>query len=299
MDFRTGSYLSALLADLADISDQTLETFRKSRLASRFVEEGKTKVKVSSLKPTAQQRAKSHSTNSRYELWALQIGTLLGKYSLELKIRFSEIARATSSYILLERVGRNLTERKWRELFVTEFTALISNQRDMLVAANNEFVFHKPHFWCFKNFQPCNVDMKYDPRLVFVLMPFASEFSDVYEVGIKPAVEAVHLRCARADEIIHSREIICRSICQPIQEANLVIADITGRNPNVYYELGLCHGFEKEVLLIVQSIEDVPFDLRGMNIIVYSRVAELKEKLSNRLAGTIGLAKPIRKGVLK
>lgn len=107
-----------------------------------------------------------------------------------------------------------------------------------------------------------------DQKLVFVLMPFGGDFDDLYADHIKAAVEAAGLRPLRADEIFTPTPImgdIWRSICR----ARLVIADLTGRNPNVFYEVGLAHAIGKEVILLTQSMNDVPFDLRGIRSIVY------------------------------
>jgi hypothetical protein len=288
MDLRSNAFLQKLLEQLDATADDTLALFRQTRLRSRSTDENGQRTKVSALHLSSDQRAAAASINAKYEIWALKTASLLGKYSPSLETRFSEVVSTTSSYLLFQRVGSDLSSKKWRDLFVSEFSAIVAMQRDLLLRANEEYLFHKPHFWCFKNHQPCNVSIRYDPRSAFVLMPFADRFRDVYEIGLKPTLEHFGFSCVRADEILHSREIICRSVCQPIQEANLVIAELTGQNPNVYYELGLCHGFEKDIVMLVQNIEDVPFDLRAMNIITYSRVAELIEKLRAHLVALTG-----------
>jgi len=141
--------------------------------------------------------------------------------------------------------------------------------------------------YCFKIGQECPHEIDEDPKLVFVLMPFAPEFNEVYEKGIKPAWESkdVKLRCVRADELFHTRDIMCQ-ICQNIQKARFVVADMTGRNPNVFYELGLAHAFAKEAILITQSTDDVPVDLRLMRFIRYKQDATGLGKLAVDLRKT-------------
>ena len=120
-------------------------------------------------------------------------------------------------------------------------------------------------------------------KFVFVCMPFAETFVDVYEAGIKPAVEECGFKCVRADEIEHNEGIL-EVIYDQIKSAHIVVADMTGRNPNVYYEVGYAHALGKDVVLLTQRADELPIDLRGFNHIVYEgRITLLKEKLTQRL----------------
>jgi hypothetical protein len=144
---------------------------------------------------------------------------------------------------------------------------------------------------CFKTGGPCTVDVQEKPRSVFVIMPFAEAFDDVYELGIKASVEALGWECQRADEIIHNRDIMCQ-VCQGIRQARLVIADLTGQNANVFYELGMAHALEKDVILLAQDVGDVPFDLRPMNIIAYDTILPLRQRLTETLGTLMGEERP-------
>ncbi len=116
----------------------------------------------------------------------------------------------------------------------------------------------------------------------FVLMPFREEYDEIYQDILKPLFEEMGYHCLRADEIYGSRSIV-QDIWEHIQTSGLIVADMTGRNPNVFYELGLSHATGKNVILITQSIEDVPFDLRHLRCIVYKHtlrgLVELREAL--------------------
>lgn len=74
-----------------------------------------------------------------------------------------------------------------------------------------------------------------------------------------------------------------KDILAGITESALVIADLTGANPNVYYELGLAHAFRKRVILLAQRIDELPFDLRSYRVIPYSthfaEIAKAKAQL--------------------
>jgi hypothetical protein len=85
-------------------------------------------------------------------------------------------------------------------------------------------------------FKPGNVEQQ--PGKCFVMMPFAPKFDQVYET-IRQAIEGpeLSLRCCRADELQGGGHII-EGIFKEMAEAEIVIADLTDRNPNVFYELG-------------------------------------------------------------
>jgi nucleoside 2-deoxyribosyltransferase len=119
---------------------------------------------------------------------------------------------------------------------------------------------------------------------VFVIMSFASEFGDVYELGIKPACEGAGADCARVDEQIFLESILER-IYGEIERADIVVAEMTGRNPNVFYETGYAHGLSKPVVLLTKTVDDIPFDLRHYPHVAYGNsIATLKRELQRRLA---------------
>jgi hypothetical protein len=103
---------------------------------------------------------------------------------------------------------------------------------------------------------------------VFVLMPFSEELRPVYEDHIKVVASQLGLTAVRADDFFAARSIVS-DIWNAIYSSRIVIADCTGRNPNVFYEIGIAHTIGKPTILISQDIEDVPFDLRHIRSIVY------------------------------
>jgi putative methionine-R-sulfoxide reductase with GAF domain len=118
---------------------------------------------------------------------------------------------------------------------------------------------------------------------VFVLIPFSSSFHDVYELGIKNTVQSLGMRCAKVDEIEFNDSILAE-IYKGIQSADIVVADMTGRNPNVFYEVGYAHALQKQVILLTQDATDIPFDLKIHNHIIYSgQITLLRERLARRL----------------
>lgn len=125
-----------------------------------------------------------------------------------------------------------------------------------------------------------------DPNLCFVLMPFVKEMDPIYIDHIKPVMESEGISCQRADEIVGT-SIITFDIWEKINRSRFIIADLTGKNPNVFYEIGLAHALGKEVILITQTINDVPFDLKSVRCIVYSFTPRGMKELEAKLVKTI------------
>lgn len=107
--------------------------------------------------------------------------------------------------------------------------------------------------------------------LAFVLMPFRDPFDKYYRSIIKPAIEDSGMLALRADEIYGPTEIV-KDIWKAINDAKIIVAELTTRNPNVLYELGLCHAIGKHVIMLSQSVDDLPFDLRSLRCILYDTI---------------------------
>ena len=122
----------------------------------------------------------------------------------------------------------------------------------------------------------------------FALMPFTDDnyLKQIYDHYIKTTVEKCGMSCHRADDAFNNDAII-EDIWKSINEAKLIIAELTGKNPNVFYELGISHTIGKEVIMISQGIEDVPFDLRHLRVITYDSSPSGYALLQNKLEKTI------------
>jgi hypothetical protein len=112
---------------------------------------------------------------------------------------------------------------------------------------------------------PPGVDV--DPMSVFVVMPMNREFESIFEIIMETALK-LGLRAFRADTIATAGRIIDQ-VFEAIAKSGLIVADLTGRNQNVMYELGVASTMGKETLLMSQSLEDVPFDIRQYRVLVY------------------------------
>jgi hypothetical protein len=131
-------------------------------------------------------------------------------------------------------------------------------------------------------------DTQIENDLCFVMMPFGSEeLNIVYEDFVKPTLtDGCHLRCERGDDVFGSN-VIMEDIRKSISKARLILADLTGRNPNVFYEVGIAHTLNKPVLLLAQSIDDVPFDLRHRRVLLYNYSPRGCKKLEKDLHANV------------
>ena len=124
-------------------------------------------------------------------------------------------------------------------------------------------------------------------HLAFMLSPFGAPFDTIYENHIKPTVENIQeMDCSRADDIYNNRSVI-EDIWRLTNEARIIVAELTGKNANVFYETGLAHAIGKEVILMTQSMDDVPFDLKHLRCIVYENTPEGIDQLKSDLTHTI------------
>ena len=128
----------------------------------------------------------------------------------------------------------------------------------------------------------------------FVLMPLSKEFDGIYRDFIKPVLGEAGFDVLRADDIQSTQNIV-RDIFEAIVRSDLIVADLTGSNANVFYELGIAHALKRPVILLTQIIDDVPFDLRAYRLIEYNTYFTEIWKAKQTLAD---YAKKFREGVL-
>lgn len=129
-----------------------------------------------------------------------------------------------------------------------------------------------------------------EPMLASAMMPFDAGFVAVYD-SIRQAADNAGLRCRRADDIWENAAII-QDVVALIDRSRIVICDCTGRNPNVFYEAGIAHTLGREVILITQNEQDIPFDLRHLRYVRYLNNVEgrgaLTEALQARMQTILG-----------
>lgn len=102
----------------------------------------------------------------------------------------------------------------------------------------------------------------------FVMMPFGQWMDSYYREIYVPAIREAGLEAVRADELFSTGSVI-EQIWEQISRSKILLADLTGKNANVFYELGLAHAANKPVVFTTGQLEDVPFDLRHLRVAVY------------------------------
>jgi len=125
----------------------------------------------------------------------------------------------------------------------------------------------------------------------FVMMPFGQWMDAYYRDIYVPAIREAGLEPVRADELFSTGSVI-EQIWEQISRAKVLLADLTGKNANVFYELGLAHAANKPVVFTTGQLEDVPFDLRHLRVAVYDiRDPAWGDKLKATLAVYLKAAK--------
>ena len=119
-------------------------------------------------------------------------------------------------------------------------------------------------------------------------MQFGSPYDQLYNDVIKQVCGEFRLNVIRADDIYHPG-VIFQDILQGLDESNVVIADVTPPNPNVFFELGYSHALRKPVILLAERGTELPFDVSGYRVIFYDNTiggknaveADLRRYLTN------------------
>jgi hypothetical protein len=168
------------------------------------------------------------------------------------------------------------TEGRWRELNHLVVAGQVENSGALEVAtAVRPSEFLRSH-----GIQAAAIETR--PDLLFVLTPFHAEFDDEYE-AVAQVGRDLGFTVNRGDERVASGDIFPQ-LLRLLVSARIVVANISGRNPNVFYELGIAHALDKSVILLAHNETEVPFDIRSKRIVFYQSSDEIRERLSKMLA---------------
>ncbi|MEO6380998.1 MAG: hypothetical protein ABIO35_03110 [Nitrobacter sp.] len=118
----------------------------------------------------------------------------------------------------------------------------------------------------------------------FVMMPFGSWFDRYYQEIYVPAIREAGFEPVRADELFTTGSVV-EQIWDQIEKSKVLLADLSDKNANVFYELGLAHAAGKPVVFTSSNVDDVPFDLRHLRVIIYDiREPEWAQRLRKSIA---------------
>ena len=148
-------------------------------------------------------------------------------------------------------------------------------------------------------------DLAVDPNFVFVIMPFSERFFKIYKDHLEPVVSEMGLKCKKADDLSTSKSIL-EDIWSNIAKSRLIIADLSTRNPNVFYEIGIAHAIGKNVVLITDEDDEddeVPFDVSHIRFFKYKftppGMEEFKDKLKIIINETLKSSLVVNSGFLQ
>lgn len=133
-------------------------------------------------------------------------------------------------------------------------------------------------------------NLERDEKLIFVLLPFKDKYFEIFNNIIKPVVKEKDLTCLKADDPA-TNNVIIKDILDNIYKSRFVIADITERNSNVLYEIGVADFISREVIMINDRLEkekqDYPFDVSYRRIINYDNKIAESENFKKKLGDTL------------
>ena len=171
------------------------------------------------------------------------------------------------------------TEKRWKDV---NHLIISSQSRGSNIDSSNFSTVKLNEFLSENGIQASDISI--DKDLVFYLTPFSKEFAEDFE-SVYNVCRTYGLKCLRGDEEFISGDVF-PFIIKSLVKARIVIANISGRNPNVFYELGIAHALSKPTIIISRNLSDASFDVRTKQIILYHDSSELKESLRLALART-------------
>ena len=202
---------------------------------------------------------------------------LRDRYDSEKKMVELEYMRKNIEMQLYD-VSRKLEENesRWRDI-----NHLVISSQNKLEKSNNAKSDVQPNDFLKSLGIDNDKDFEIESRQVFVLTPFNDDYRDTFYL-IRDVCDRLNLKCIRGDEEFIPNDIF-PVILKQIVKSRLIIANITGRNPNVMYELGVAHAIGKPTIIISKNFTDIPFDLNNKRIIIYEDQGDLFKKLNNSI----------------
>ena len=171
------------------------------------------------------------------------------------------------------------------EIMLSDPKRLFDNTKLLLQYPNKELTtsHHVPNYSFFQSLGIDISNISINDKTVFCLMPFHKNFNKIYD-AVNQACNNTGYICFRSDTPYNPGKIL-QQIVELLLKSQLIIAVLDGKNPNVFYEIGIAHSVGKTVILIVNSdkISDIPFDLRSDRLLLYSNYNDLSKKLSEVL----------------
>lgn len=197
------------------------------------------------------------------------------------------------------KVGNLITpQREYVENLVYDTTKPLTEDSGFLADTNHilfdpttgkDMIIRKklPDFSFFENMGISLPKVNVDEKMAMCLMPFNKKFEKTKKIIAESCINAGYRFRRSDDELLADNTDLRKTIVKMILEAEVVIAVLDGRNPNVFYEIGIAHSMGKLVLMVVNlSREDSQMqavDLLSNRLITYNNPNELRDKLEQTL----------------
>lgn len=182
---------------------------------------------------------------------------------------------------------RNLRDETWYELEVRLAGSRVTLHVDGVHVATGKLprAQNQPRqvgLWCMgaADIEVRNFAVEAERPKAFIVMQFSSPYNEVYSEVIREACKRFEIDALRADEI-YGPGLIIRDVTEKILQAQVVIADITPANANVYCEVGYALALNKPIILLAAKGTSLPFDVSGFGVLFYEDSIGGKPKLEN------------------
>jgi hypothetical protein len=167
-------------------------------------------------------------------------------------------------------------------------TSLLPTIQDTFAISLNELMKREKNSITVQPFfrDPLERTQNFQWARIFVAMPFAEEMRPIYTDHILKVAQKLNVSCNRGDDFFTTNSII-DEVWSALFHCDLCIVDCTDRNPNVFYELGIAHTLGRKAVLIAQRIEDIPFDIRHIRVIIYEYTPRGMQEFETKIEQTI------------
>ena len=194
--------------------------------------------------------------------------------------------------------GNYNDERRYLEKQLAELTSRLTDSEEKwsalnhLILAANKTNWIKTENESAKSFLAgLGIDLdsvQIDPKMIFVLTPSDQEYAQDY-MAVQKACHDCRLQAIRGDDedLTYGNKNMLTYIIEHILSARIVVANISNRNPNVFYEIGIAHMAGKPTILICRENKEIPFDLQQKYIVFYSSEMELSTKLKDEIVSIL------------
>lgn len=164
------------------------------------------------------------------------------------------------------------SQKRWEEVNHLLLSSLNKNSNTNNHISFDDFLYNF-------NINPNNLTI--DKNLIFVLTSFSDDAINDY-ITIKNICYKLGFNATRGDEELIKGDVLSHTV-EHIAKSRIVIANINGRNPNVFYELGIAHAMNKPTLLVSHIENRIPFDIQNKFVVIYADQEDLEQKLETRL----------------